>query len=393
MPTCSASAGPVQAHRGAHRGAAVGEAPALTRPGAPALILASASRTRARMMENAGLAFEILPAAVDEAAVKRRLAAAGALPREVADTLAETKAAQVSQRIAANRPGALVLGADQVLEFDGAILDKPADRPAAADHLRLLSGRRHRLVSAAVLLKDGQRIWSCDARASLVVRPLTDRVIAAYLDSTGVAAAGLACRNVTLPHKEAAFALSDRADETARRLGAVNTLIFGPAGAIEGRNTDTFGFAENLKDGGLARAAGSAVVLGAGGAARAVVLALQSLGYGPIRVSNRTAERAEALVDALAGAPGSGVEAVAWAERAAALAGAALLVNATSLGMAGQPALDLPLDDLPDGAAVTDIVYTPLETPLLAAARGRGCRTVDGLGMLLHQGRPGFERW
>lgn len=181
MPTCSAWAGPVQAHRGA----AVGEAPALTRPGAPALILASASRSRARMMENAGLAFEIMPAAVDEAAVKRRLAAAGALPREVADTLAETKAAQVSQRIAADRPGALVLGADQVLEFDGAILDKPADRPAAADHLRLLSGRRHRLVSAAVLLKDGQRIWGCDDRASLVVRPLTDRFIAAYLDCTG----------------------------------------------------------------------------------------------------------------------------------------------------------------------------------------------------------------
>ena len=208
----------------------------------------------------------------------------------------------------------------------------------------------------------------------------------------GLAAAGLAGLNVTLPHKAAAFALSDRADETARRLGAVNTLIFGPGGAIEGRNTDAFGFAENLRDGGLA-GGGTAVVLGAGGAARAVVLALQSLGYGPIRVSNRTAERADALVDALAGALDPGVEAVAWAERAAALAGAALLVNATSLGMAGQPALDLPLDDLPDGAAVTDIVYTPLETPLLAAARGRGCRTVDGLGMLLHQGRPGFHAW
>ncbi len=205
----------------------------------------------------------------------------------------------------------------------------------------------------------------------------------------GLAAAGLAGLNVTLPHKEAAFALSGRADETARRLGAVNTLIFGPGGEIEGRNTDAFGFAENLRDGGLAGEGGTAVVLGAGGAARAVVLALQSLGYGPIRVSNRTAARAAALVDAL----GPGVEAVAWAERAAALAGAALLVNATSLGMAGQPALDLPLDDLPAAAAVTDIVYTPLETPLLAAARGRGCRTVDGLGMLLHQGRPGFHAW
>ncbi|MYJ70351.1 MAG: shikimate dehydrogenase, partial [Rhodospirillaceae bacterium] len=191
-----------------------------------------------------------------------------------------------------------------------------------------------------------------------------------------------------LPHKEAAFALSDRTDETARRLGAVNTLIFGPGGEIEGRNTDAFGFAENLKEGGVT-GRGTAVALGAGGAARAVVLALQSLGYGPIRVSNRTPARAEALAATL----GPGVEAVAWAERAAALAGAALLINATSLGMAGQPALDLPLDDLPDGAAVTDIVYTPLETPLLAAARRRGCPTVDGLGMLLHQGRPGFRAW
>ena len=206
----------------------------------------------------------------------------------------------------------------------------------------------------------------------------------------GLAAAGLAGLNVTLPHKEAAFALSNRTDETARRLGAVNTLIFGPGGTIEGRNTDAFGFAENLRDGGLAgEGGGTAVVLGAGGAARAVVLALQSLGYGPIRVSNRTAERADALAATL----GPGVEAAAWAERAAALAGAALLVNATSLGMTGQPALDLPLDDLPAGAAVTDIVYTPLETPLLAAARSRGCRTVDGLGMLLHQGRPGFHAW
>ena len=204
----------------------------------------------------------------------------------------------------------------------------------------------------------------------------------------GLAAAGLAGLNVTLPHKEAAFALSGRTDETARRLGAVNTLIFGPGGEIEGRNTDAFGFAENLRDGGLA-GGGIAVVLGAGGAARAVVLALQSLGYGPIRVSNRTASRADALAAAL----GPGVEAAAWIERAGALAGAALLVNATSLGMTGQPALDLPLDDLPAGAAVTDIVYTPLETPLLAAARGCGCRTIDGLGMLLHQGRPGFHAW
>lgn len=218
----------------------------------------------------------------------------------------------------------------------------------------------------------------------------------------GLAAAGLAGLNVTVPHKAAACALCDRLDDTARRLGAVNTLVFGPGketggsetgtGEIEGRNTDAFGFAENLRDAGTGGAGvdgGPAVVLGAGGAARAVVLALQSLGYGPIRLANRTASRADAVAASL----GLGIERIAWAERAGALAGAALLVNATSLGMAGQPALDLPLDDLPAGALVTDIVYAPLETPLLAAARRHGCRTVDGLGMLLHQGRPGFRAW
>ncbi len=205
----------------------------------------------------------------------------------------------------------------------------------------------------------------------------------------GLAGAGLAGLNVTVPHKEAACALCDRLDETARRLGAANTLIFGPEGDIEGRNTDAFGFAENLKAGAGAVTGGTAVVLGAGGAARAVVLALQSLRSGPIRLVNRTASRAEAVADAL----GPAIETAPWAERAGALAGAALLVNATSLGMTGQPALDLPLDDLPAEATVNDIVYAPLETPLLAAARRRGCRTVDGLGMLLHQARPGFHAW
>ncbi len=204
----------------------------------------------------------------------------------------------------------------------------------------------------------------------------------------GLAAAGLAGLNVTLPHKEAVCALCDRLDETAQRLGAANTLVFRPDGAIEGRNTDVFGFAESLRAHGHGPG-GTAVVLGAGGAARAAVLALQTMGYGPIRLANRTAARAEAVAAAL----GPGIETVPWAERAAALAGAALLVNATALGMAGRPALDLPLHDLPAQALVADIVYTPLETPLLAAARRRGCRTVDGLGMLLHQARPGFRAW
>lgn len=178
MPICSAWAGRTPACRGA----AVNEAPTLSHPDAPALILASGSRTRATMLQNAGLAFDILPAAVDEAAVKRRLKAEGASAERVAETLAEMKAARISQIIIADRPGALVLGADQVLDLDGALLDKPADRAAAAEHLRRLSGRHHQLVSAAVLLKDGQRIWGCSDRAGLVVRPLTDRFIDAYLE-------------------------------------------------------------------------------------------------------------------------------------------------------------------------------------------------------------------
>ena len=161
------------------------EAPSLTRPDAPALILASGSRTRATMLENAGLAFDIEPAGVDEAAVKQRLAAEDAAPGRVADTLAEMKAAQISRQFAGSRPGALVLGADQVLDLDGAILDKPADRAAAAGHLRRLSGRRHRLVSAAVLMRDGHRVWDCTDCAGLVVRPLTDRFINSYLEAVG----------------------------------------------------------------------------------------------------------------------------------------------------------------------------------------------------------------
>ena len=154
-------------------------------PDAPALILASGSRARATMLENAGLAFDIEPAGVDEAAVKQRLAAEDAAPGRVADTLAEMKAAQISLQFAGSRPGALVLGADQVLDLDGAILDKPADRAAAAGHLRRLSGRRHRLVSAAVLMRDGQRVWGCSDCAGLVVRPLTDRFINSYLEAVG----------------------------------------------------------------------------------------------------------------------------------------------------------------------------------------------------------------
>ncbi len=196
--------------------------------------------------------------------------------------------------------------------------------------------------------------------------------------------------NLTLPHKERALALCDEISEPARRIGAVNTIVVDEDRRLVGSNTDAFGFLANLRAVSDWRAdAGPAVILGAGGAARAVAVALSDAGVESIAITNRTASRAEALAETLGGA----VHAVPWAVRADALAGAALLVNTTTLGMSGQPPLELDLDALPGDAVVNDIVYAPLETPLLAAARARGNPAVDGLGMLLHQARPGFEAW
>ncbi len=207
----------------------------------------------------------------------------------------------------------------------------------------------------------------------------------------GLSALGFRGVNVTVPHKEAVLGLLDAVQPSARRIGAVNTIVIGPDGRLEGRNTDGEGFLANLRDGapGWRPGAGPAVVLGAGGAARAVLVALLDAGVAPIHVLNRTHDRAVAL----AAAYGPPVVAVPWEARAERLAGAALLVNTTSLGMAGQPALELELGALPGDAVVTDLVYVPLETPLLAAARARGNPVVDGLGMLLHQAVPGFEAW
>lgn len=205
----------------------------------------------------------------------------------------------------------------------------------------------------------------------------------------GLAALGLRGCNLTVPHKEAALRLVDRVDPAARRIGAVNTVVVEEDGSLSGSNTDAFGFAENLRQEapGWSPAAGPAVVIGAGGAARAVVAALQDMGAPSVLVANRSRARAEELAADL------GATAVDWDEREAALDGAGIVVNATTLGMHGQPPLPLALDRLPAGALVTDIVYTPLETPLLAAARARGNPVADGLGMLLHQARPGFSAW
>ncbi|MEQ9169853.1 MAG: shikimate dehydrogenase [Rhodospirillales bacterium] len=197
--------------------------------------------------------------------------------------------------------------------------------------------------------------------------------------------------NVTVPHKEAALAAVDDADALARRIGAVNTVIVGDDGRLTGTNTDGFGFLENLKEGvpGWNPAAGPAVVLGAGGAARAVVVALIDAGVPDIKLTNRTRDRAARMARDLGGP----VTVHDWEDRPSVLAGANLLVNTTTQGMTGKDPLEISLDALPGAALVNDIVYAPLETGLLAAARARGNPVVDGLGMLLHQARPGFEAW
>ncbi|WP_336801222.1 shikimate dehydrogenase [Kaistia sp. MMO-174] len=196
--------------------------------------------------------------------------------------------------------------------------------------------------------------------------------------------------NVTVPHKEVAFAAVDHADAVATALGAVNTVWL-EDGRLMGSNTDAEGFIANLDHGapGFDANPGAAIVLGAGGAARAVIWALQARGFAPIHVINRTRDRAGALAERF----GSDIHPAGWEDLPALLPQASLLVNTTSLGMEGQPPLVIDLAAARDDLLVTDIVYIPLETPLLKVARSRGLKTVDGLGMLLHQAVPGFERW
>ncbi len=203
-------------------------------------------------------------------------------------------------------------------------------------------------------------------------------------------AMGFVGANVTIPHKEAVLSFADHVTEKAQAIGAANTLSFSDHG-LEADNTDAYGFLANLQSGAprWRGANGPALVLGAGGAARAVLVALAEAGVPEIRLSNRTRERADALAAEIA-AP---IMVVPWEEREAAADGAALIVNTTALGMEGQAPLVFAPEALRSGTVVTDIVYTPLETPLLRAARAQGCIVVDGLGMLLYQAVPGFERW
>jgi shikimate dehydrogenase len=207
----------------------------------------------------------------------------------------------------------------------------------------------------------------------------------------GLIAAGLRGVNCTLPHKQAALDIADDVSDAAFAIGAANTLTFHTDGTIHADNTDAYGFYQNLRAGASnwTPEKGPVVMIGAGGAARAAIHILLEEGAPTIRLTNRTKENAEMLAAHFGGR----VDVVNWSERDEALESSGLIVNSTSLGMIGQPPLDLRLDAAPNSAVVTDMVYNPLETQLLADARSRKMIAVDGLGMLLHQARPGFNRW
>ncbi|MCU0801010.1 MAG: shikimate dehydrogenase [Rhodobacteraceae bacterium] len=197
--------------------------------------------------------------------------------------------------------------------------------------------------------------------------------------------------NVTIPHKETVLAIADVVTDRAALIGAANTLLFRKDGRIQADNTDGAGFVANLRQHAphWQPASGPAAVLGAGGAARAVVAALIEVGVPEIRIANRTRPRAEALRNDF----GAKVVVHDWVQASNMIEGAATVVNTTALGMTGKPDFRLPLDALSPAALVTDLVYTPLKTQFLIEAEARGCHVVDGLGMLLHQAAPGFERW
>jgi len=202
---------------------------------------------------------------------------------------------------------------------------------------------------------------------------------------------GFAGCNLTIPLKQHAMSIVDEVDAVAKRIGAISCVIVKPDGSLAGTNNDWYGFVHNLRQErpGWRADAGPVAVLGAGGGSRAVCYGLMQEGAKEIRLVNRTFARAKVIADEFGGP----ITALSWESRHEVLEGAAMVVNATSQGMVGQPALDIRLDKLSKTALAADIIYTPLETPFLAAARMRGNRTVNGLGMLLHQGRPAWKAW
>ena len=202
---------------------------------------------------------------------------------------------------------------------------------------------------------------------------------------------GFAGVNVTIPHKQEAMKMVHEVDTLAKSIGAISCVIVRPDGSLAGTNNDCYGFihAVRQEQPGWRADAGPVVVIGAGGGSRAVCYGLAQEGAREIRVVNRTLARAKGIAQEFGGP----IRALPWEQRHEVLEGAAMVVNTTSCGMVGQPALDIELDKLPQSALVADIIYIPLETPFLAAARKRGNRAINGLGMLLNQGRPAWKAW
>ncbi len=456
----------------------------------PAVTLASGSAIRAAILNDHSVEFSVARPGVDESVIKTEAAAAGLDLEETAMRLAEAKCMAVAK----TRNG-IVIGADQILEFEGRAYDKPADMADARTRLSKMQGRTHSLINATVAARDGAIIWRNLERPKLTIRGMTDAEIDVYLETAGdeilssvgayqvetalgaglferisgdwfavqgiaiypllaelsrqgafgekwkapkpvsagvvgspishslsplihnewarraciegeyramevapgydafasamddLRAQGVAGVNVTIPHKENALRYADHASDAARTIGAANMLTFAGDEA-HANNSDATGFADALAAALPAdRRIETAMVLGAGGAARGVVAALREIGCDDIRIANRTQKKSETLSSEF------GLNAADWKGRATALAGCDLLVNTTSLGATGQPPLEIDLSELPPDAIVFDIVYAPLETPLLKAARESGHTAINGLEMLMNQAVPGFSAW
>jgi shikimate dehydrogenase len=220
----------------------------------------------------------------------------------------------------------------------------------------------------------------------LAIRPAGLAAALRALDPLGFAGC-----NLTIPHKQEAMKMVDEVDTVAKSIGAISCVVVRPDGSLAGTNNDCYGFIHNIRQeqAGWRADAGPIVVIGAGGGARAVCYGLAQAGAREIRLVNRTFARAKNIAEEFAGP----LTALPWEQRHEVLDGAAMVVNTTSLGMVGQSVLDINLEKLPNSALAVDIIYIPLETPFLAAARKRGNATVNGLGMLLHQGRPAWQVW
>jgi len=452
------------------------------------LILASQSTMRRRILNAARIDAQFMSPQIDEENITKSLIAVQALPRDIADTLAEHKALKISRK----NLDSWVIGCDQILVFEGEVFGKPVSPEALKDTLSRFSGQTHSLVTANVIYKNGKPQWRHVSISQLSMRIITATEIDTYIEAhwpvvkhsaggyhfertpdlfssvrgnwfdimglsidpilsflnqnqTGspfqtprLAAVlghpvaqsksplmhghwlktnqvsgdyiaidippmrfnttvrmlfdvGFSGFNVTIPHKVQALAFADDMSSRAHRIGAANTLIKMDSGKISADNTDGYGFMTNLgsQSSTWLPGAGPSLVLGAGGAARAVLVALLDAGVPKIYLCNRTRARAEDLAADISYC----IEVIDWEDKQDILPDVFTVVNATSLGMTGKPPLEFDLKNVNPDALVTDLIYAPLETQLLRDARARGCEVVSGIGMLLHQGVPGFDAW